>query len=73
MREKEWARDNIMELMVARLNEMGIEFGKDISEPIALMCYHKTTTWSGVIKLYLKSPKLMVGTSSKGSDHLYSN
>ena len=47
--------DTIMELVVTRLSELGIKLGEDIREPIALMCYHKTTTWSGVLKLHLKS------------------
>ena len=33
-----------MESVTIRLNDMNIELEEDIREPIALMCYHKTTT-----------------------------
>jgi hypothetical protein len=46
-----------MPLVENRLKEMSIDLGDIIGEPIALMCYHKTTKWSGVIKLHLKNPE----------------
>lgn len=47
-----------MVLVETRLKEMHIELGDVIGEPIALMCYHKSTKWSGVIKLHLKTPEI---------------
>jgi hypothetical protein len=47
-----------MVLVEARLKEMHIELGDVIREPIALICYHKSTKWSGVIKLHLKTPEI---------------
>jgi hypothetical protein len=47
-----------MELVEARLKEMHIELRDVIGEPIALTCYHKSTKWSGVIKLHLKTPEI---------------
>lgn len=41
-----------------KLNEMNIEFGELIEEPIAILCFHKFTTWSGFIKLHLKNALL---------------
>ena len=57
MEEEIWTKDTIMDLVVARLKVMDIALGEDIGELVALMCYHKTTNWSGVIKLHLKSPQ----------------
>lgn len=37
------------------LKEMNIKLGEDIGKPIALMCYHKSIIWSGVIKLHSKT------------------
>ena len=51
-------KDVILPLVEARLKEMGIELGDIIGEPIALMCYHKSSKWSGVIKLHLKTPEI---------------
>jgi hypothetical protein len=39
-----------------RLTIMNIKLGELIGEPIAIMCYHKSTTWSGTIKLHLANP-----------------
>ena len=58
MGEIEWEKDMIMPLVEDRLKEMNVELGEIIGEPIALMCYHKSTKWSGVIKLHLKTPEI---------------
>ena len=54
--EQKWERDVIMDKVKERLNKMKIKTGELIGEPIAIMCYHKSTTWSGTIKLHLKNP-----------------
>jgi hypothetical protein len=54
----EWEKYTVMILVETRLKEMNIELGDVIGEPIALMCYHKSTKWSGVIKLHLKTPEI---------------
>ena len=38
------------------LTKMNIKTGELIGEPIAIMCYHTSTTWSGTIKLHLENP-----------------
>jgi hypothetical protein len=58
MGDSEWEKDIVMVLVEERLKEMQIELGDVIGEPIALMCYHKSTKWSGVIKLHLKTPEI---------------
>ena len=58
MDESEWKNDVIMPLVESRLKNMGIELGDIIGELIALICYHKSTKWSGVIKLHLKTPEI---------------
>ena len=54
-----WSRDVIMDKVKAWLTKMHIELGDVIGEPIAMMCYYKYTTWSGMIKIHLKSFKKM--------------
>lgn len=56
--EQKWERDIIMHKVKERLSIMNIELGELIGEPIAIMCYHKSTVWSGTIKLHLKNPML---------------
>lgn len=58
MSEIEWEKNTIMSLVENRLKEMSIGLGDITGEPIALMCYHKSTKWSGVIKLHLKTPEI---------------
>ena len=54
--EQKWERDHIMHKVKERIQTMNIELGDLIGEPIAIMCFHKSTTWSGTIKLHLKNP-----------------
>jgi hypothetical protein len=35
---------------------MSIELGELIGETIAIMCFHKSTIWSGTMKFHLKNP-----------------
>ena len=49
-------KDIIMGKVKERLAIMKIKTGELIGEPIAIMCYHKSTTWSGSIKLHLDNP-----------------
>ena len=51
------SKENVMEKVKERLKKMKIAIGSMIGEPIAIMCYHKSTTWSGVVKIHLKNPK----------------
>ena len=73
MGEKEWEKDIIMPLVENRLKEMEIDLGDTIGEPIALMCFHKFTLWSGVIKLHLSNPRLTGWAFSKDSARSFSN
>ena len=58
MGEIEWEKDTIMPLVENTLEEMSIDLGEIIGELIALMCYRKSTKWSGVIKFHLKTPEI---------------
>ena len=51
------SKESVMEKVKERLRKMKIEIGSMIGEPIAIMCYHKSTTWSGVVKIHLQNPK----------------
>ena len=51
------SKENVMEKIKERLKKMKIEIGSMIGEPIAVTCYHKSTTWSGIVKIHLKNPK----------------
>ena len=44
-----------MNKVLERLATMNIKLGDLIGKSIAIMCYHKSTTWSGTIKLHLES------------------
>ena len=52
-----WSKDVIMEKIKIHLDKMKIEMEEMISESIAMMCYHKSTNWGGIIKNHLKDPK----------------
>ena len=52
-----WSRKVILEKIKAQLEKMKIDDGDMTGEPIAIMCSHKSTNWSGVIKIHLKNPK----------------
>ena len=47
-----------MHKVIERLFIMNIELGELIGELVAIMCFHKSTIWSGTIKLHLKNPML---------------
>ena len=51
------SKENVMGKVKERLKKMKIAIGLMIGEPIAIMCYHKSTTWSGVVKIHLQNPK----------------
>ena len=51
------SKESVMEKVKERLKKMKIAIGSMIGEPIAIMCYHKSTTWSGVVKIHLQNPK----------------
>ena len=51
------SKESVMEKVKERLKKMKIEIGSMIGEPIAIMCYHKSTTWSGVVKIHLQNLK----------------
>jgi hypothetical protein len=55
MGKKKWKKNSVMPLVESRVKEVNIELGDIIRELIALICYHKSTKWSGVINLYLKT------------------
>ena len=55
---RELDRDVIFDLTNDRLRSMKIEVGEILVEPIAIICFHGTKIWSGVIILYLKNPEI---------------
>ena len=60
-------KEVILEKVKERLNKMKIEVGELIGEPIAVLCFHKSSTWSGVVKIHLKNPKKNGTTLFQGS------
>ena len=54
------SKESVMEKVKERLKKMKIAIGSMIGEPIVIMCYHKSTTWSGVVKYTYKILKMMV-------------
>ena len=51
------SKESVIEKVKERLKKMKIAICSMIGEPIAIMCYHKSTTRSGVVKIHLQSPK----------------
>ena len=51
------SKESVMEKIKERLKKMNIAIGSITGELIAIMCYHKSTTWSGVVKIHLQNPK----------------
>lgn len=56
LKETKWDNDVIMTKVKERLDIMKIKTGDLIGEPIAIMCYHKSNTWSETIKFHLDNP-----------------
>ena len=46
---------------------MNVELRELIREPIAIMCFHKSTSWSGTVKLHLKNPFFNVKSLLQGT------
>ena len=51
------SKESVMEKVKERLKKMKIAIGSMIGEPIAIMCYHKSITSSGVVKIHLQNSK----------------
>ena len=47
----------ILNLTNDRLKTMRIGVGEILGEPIAVLCFHGTKRWNGVIKFHLKNPE----------------
>lgn len=56
LKDAQWEKNVIMGKVNERLTKMNIKTRELIGEPIAIMYYHKSTTWSGTIKLHLDNP-----------------
>jgi hypothetical protein len=56
LNERNISRDEIYAKTEARLKAMDIQLGEILGEPIAVLCFHGSKRWSGIIKLYLKNP-----------------
>ena len=54
--ERNISKDEIYAKTKARLEDMNIELGEILGEPIAILCFHGSKRWSGTIKLHLKDP-----------------
>ena len=61
------SKESVMEKIKERLKKMKIAIGSMIGEPIVIMCYYKSTTWSGVVKIHLQNPKNDGTTFLRGS------
>ena len=57
-----------MHKVTERLTKMNIELGELIGEPIAILCFHKSTTWSDTTKLHLKNPLLDAKSLLQGTN-----
>ena len=57
IKRREFDRDVILNLTNDRLKTMIIDVEKILGEPIAVICFHGTKRWSGVIKFHLKNPE----------------
>ena len=51
------SKEVILKKVKEGLNKMKIEVEELIEESIAMLCFHKSSTWSGVVKSHLKNPK----------------
>ena len=51
------SKEVILEKVKKWLNKIKIEVEEFIGESIVVLCFHKSSTWSGVVKIHLKNPK----------------
>ena len=54
--DRNLTKDEIYAKTKARLEQMNIQLGEVLGEPIAILCFHGSKRWSGTIKLHLKNP-----------------
>ena len=54
--DRNLSRDEIHAKTEAKLKRMNIQLGEMLREPIAILCFHGSKRWSGIIKLHLKNP-----------------
>ena len=54
--ERNLSRNETYEKTETKLQAMNIELGEILGEPIAMLCFHGSKRWSGIIKLHLKNP-----------------
>lgn len=67
LKDAQWEKNVIMGKVNERLTKMNIKTRELIGEPIAIMYYHKSTTWSGTIKLHLDNPVIDVKNLLQGT------
>ena len=48
-----FTQEQILKKVILRLEEMRIEIGLDIGEPLAVLCHTSTKIWSGIVKIHL--------------------
>ena len=51
-----FTQEQILKKVILRLEEMKIELGSDIGEPLAMLCHTNTKIWLGMVKIHLQNP-----------------
>ena len=51
-----FTQEQILKKVILRLEEIRIELGLDIGEPLAVLCHTSTKIWSGMDKIHLRNP-----------------
>ena len=51
-----FTQEKILKKVILRLEEMKVELGSDIGEPLAVLCHTNTKIWSEMVKIHLRNP-----------------
>ena len=51
-----FTQEQILKKVILRLEDMKIELGSDIGEPLVMLCHTSTKIWSGMVKIHLRNP-----------------
>ena len=62
-----FTQDQILKKVILRLEEMRIEIGSDIGEPLAVLCHTSSKIWSGMVKIHVRNPNLDAISLLKGT------
>ena len=51
-----FTQEQILKKVILRLEDMRIEIGSNIGEPMAVLCHTSSKIWSGMVKIHLRNP-----------------